>query len=102
VVGLAGALPGEERVELSPRPVGKEAGAQDHPGEVAEGQYGPEEVEDPDEAVVDETKSEGLHADTTLLVEGGEDGSRTGHAQVEHAGELGFRGGGNEVGVWHS
>ena len=91
MVGLAGALPGHVGVELSPAP--------GHNSKESE------EVEEVDEAhvqeVVEEAEAEGLHADATLLVEGGGHGAGAGHKAVHDAGELGFGGGGNEIRVWH-
>jgi hypothetical protein len=100
VVGLAGNFPGEEGVELSPGPVEEVAEQNGEEGKT-EGNDEEAHLEYDDQELVKATESEGLHADATLLVEGGEDGAAAGGAEVEEAGELSFRGSGNEVGVWH-
>ena len=94
MVGFTGSLPGHVGVELSEEP-------DDEDKEGAEGDPEPEVHEAPVQEHGDETESEGLHADAALLVVGGGHHAATGRYHVESAGELGFRGGGNEIREGH-
>ena len=66
-----------------------------------EGDPEPPEGEERAEEHVEETDTEGLHADTTLLVVSRGHGAAAGGEEVEQTGELGFRSCGNEVGERH-
>ena len=73
----------------------------DEDKEGAEGDPEPPIAEKAEQEHGEETDTEGLHADATLLVVGGGHGAAARGYEVEQCGELGFGSSGDEVGEGH-
>ena len=90
VVGFTRGLPGHVGMELSESP-------NDTDEQGGEGDPEPPEGEERAKEHCDETDTEGLHADATLLVVSRGHGAAAGGEKVECAGELGFGGGCDKI-----